>query len=192
MNRRSFLSCIPLYPIGVRAFGPKTQESAQQPAQSGAIAYTPVQRIGRLYECVVGDLNVNANGHRYSKETWGSMFVSRGSFEYPPITLGGHEGPGVDLAAIAAMPVYYRFTEDDKIVVRIRIMETPKGQMFLSMLVPFFLTPDGLGHLRGEEVQDYNITQFRLSNSSAFDCATPLVPYADSKTDKDRTTTVRV
>jgi len=97
MERRTFLSAIGLYPIGARAFGPKTQNTPKlvSAKESGAIAVTPVSRIGRLYECVVGD------------------------------------------------------------------------------------TPEGQGHIRGGEVEDYHITQFRMSNSSAFDCATPLVPYQE-------------
>lgn len=51
MKRRG----IGLYPIGARAFGPKTQEVSQEPVQqSGAIAVSPVQRIGLYQEKING------------------------------------------------------------------------------------------------------------------------------------------
>jgi hypothetical protein len=195
MDRRTFISAIGLYPIGVRAFGPKTQKQPQEPAQSGAMAVSPVERIGKDYECIVGDLLVNQNGHRYPKELWNEIITE--SKKAAALWSGMYvawDDPEDRASELNLMSVAGYVTEcsfqGDLVRLRIRIADTPKGKLFMNLPVPLFVTPTGRGVIENGVLKDYTLTKFNINNSSAFESATPLVPYV--KANEDGKAAVRV
>ena len=211
-NRRSFLGAlgaIGLYPIGARAFGTKGQDFSAIPKppekpQLQKFGKPPEKSVSnaKCFEAIIGDFMMNENEHVYRREIWESMFSGM-PYHGPFVVYSDGYDPYLRLDHIAGRIVSYSFP-DGKVKVRMEVMETPHGKIFreLAQQVPLFITPVGncsslpfhSADQNGVIPDDYRLKYFNLTNSSAFDCATPLHPVEERvlyAADENRRITLR-
>jgi hypothetical protein len=131
--------------------------------------------MNSIYECIVGDMETNSNGHKYTAMTWHMMFDKIKT----PGVFACYNSLSPD--EIAAKIIDYEITMRNlQLSITLRVLDTPQGNILQYLLdnnVEIYVTPVGTGNLLDGVVfsDNYTFNYFNLtSEKSAFKCATPL------------------
>jgi len=128
-NRRSFLAALGLTPVTALAFAPTPQQQTHKEIPKilpQKIENPAVNNYNsQLYECIVGDFQMNLNGHLYSKEIWESMFLGLPQ----RVVYSDIYEPALRLDHIVGHIVSYSFL-DGTVSVTIRMIDTPRRIIF--------------------------------------------------------------